>query len=72
MLKVQAIVDFDDKKQVYSVTCFSPDTDFEGSYKFTALEANEQQIYDDPQTFAAMTGIRLFTEAAEAINGEAS
>jgi hypothetical protein len=72
MLRVSATVDFDDKNQIYLVTVISPDCDMEGSYKFTAVEAESQTIYSDPNSFAAMTGIRLFTEAAEAINGEAS
>jgi hypothetical protein len=72
MLKVNAFVEFDATKDRYVVTCVNVDTLEEAEFHVNSIEAQDQKIYDDPESYAAMKGIRLFTEAHEGLNGKAN
>lgn len=59
MLKCNAIVDLDVKKEIYTVTV-SGDNDVTEKYLIPYIEARDQVLYTDPESYAAMKGIELF------------
>lgn len=72
MLKVNAFVELDLAQNRYVVTCINVDTLEEVQFHVGYEEAQDQQIHDDPESYAAMKGIRLYTEMAEGLNGKAN
>lgn len=72
MLKINAFVEFDTVNDRYVVTCVNVDTKEEADFHVNAIEAHDQKLHDDPETYAAMKAIDLFTrqqEQKEAANG---
>lgn len=72
MLRINASVEFDFANDIYVVTCVNADTNEEATFHVNGVDAADQNIYADPESYAAMTGIKLFTaqqEEKEATNG---
>lgn len=65
MLKINAFVEFDTANDRYVVTCVNMDTKEEADFHVNAIDAHQQNLYDDPETYAAMKGIELFTAQQE-------
>jgi hypothetical protein len=64
MLKCQAVIDLDLTKEIYTVTV-SGDNGVTEKYLVPYIEAQDQVIHTDPESYAAMKGIRLFMEQYE-------
>lgn len=64
MLKCQAIVDLDHKKEIYTVTVVG-DNGITEKYLVSYIDARDQKFHTDPETYAAMKGIKMFMEQHE-------
>lgn len=61
MLKCHAIVDLDLDKEIYTVTV-SGDNGVTEKFLVAYIDARDQTIHTDPESYAAMKCIRLFME----------
>jgi len=64
MLKCSATVDFDVNKGIYTITV-TGDNGITRDYHVSEIDARDQVIHADPESYAAMKGIRLFMEQYE-------
>jgi hypothetical protein len=64
MLKCQAVIDFDVNKEIYTVTVVAEDGTT-AKYLVPFIEARDQKIQKDPETYAAMKAINIFMEQHE-------
>ena len=64
MLKCQAVIDFAVNKEIYTVTVVAEDGTT-AKYMVPFIEARDQKIQEDPETYAAMKAINIFMEQHE-------
>lgn len=64
MLKVQATIDLDVNKEIYTVTVVG-DNGVTEKYLIPYIEARDQKRYTDPETYAAMKSIEIFMDKHE-------
>ena len=64
MLKCQAIIDLDVNKEIYTVTVVAEDGST-AKYMIPYIEARDQKINTDPESYAAMKAINIFMEQHE-------
>jgi len=64
MLKCNATVDLDVNKGIYTVTV-TGDNGITRDYLVSEIDALDQKLYEDPETYAAMKAIEIFVAQHE-------
>jgi molybdopterin-binding protein len=64
MLKCNATVDLDVNKGIYTVTV-TGDNGITMDYRVSEIDARDQKLYEDPETYAAMKAIEIFVAQHE-------
>ena len=64
MLKCNATVDLDVNKGIYTVTV-TGDNGITRDYRVSEIDARDQKLYEDPETYAAMKAIEIFVAQHE-------